>query len=72
MGSRGKDFWDYHKTRMAELGYPLKRLTLIKAAAGVVLREVANPKMALDKVRKRLAEKRASKQYPLASWFHGI
>jgi hypothetical protein len=29
---RGNEFWNYHKKRLAELGYPLKQFALLKAA----------------------------------------
>jgi len=52
--SREKTFWDYHKERLAELGYPLKRFALLKAAVITVLEESVNPGLALGKLRSRL------------------
>jgi len=48
-GFREKEFWDYHKSRLLELGYPLKRLDLFKAATATVLREASNPGQAIQK-----------------------
>ena len=50
VGSRDKKFWDYHKGRLQELGYPLSRLTLLKAAAVGVLHESVNPGQAIGKL----------------------
>lgn len=52
-GFRGKEFWDYHTGRLAELGYPLKRLALLKAAVITVLEEGVNPGQAIAKLRRR-------------------
>ncbi len=54
IGFRGKEYWDYHKTRLAELGYPLSRLALFKAAATTAAREMLNPLDAYRKTRNRL------------------
>jgi len=40
---QGKEFWDYHKARLKELGYPLTRIILLKAAVRTILRESVNP-----------------------------
>ena len=48
--SRGEDFWKYHRGRLAELGYPLKRGTLLGAAIGTIVREMLNPVQAVGKV----------------------
>lgn len=52
-GFRQKEFWDYHKNRLAELGHPLRRFDLLKAALITVLEESVNPGHALAKLRKR-------------------
>jgi glycosyltransferase involved in cell wall biosynthesis len=54
IGSRGKEFWDYHKGRLEELGYPLKTSTLLLAGIGKVFREIVNPEQAFRKLRARL------------------
>jgi glycosyltransferase involved in cell wall biosynthesis len=56
--SRNKEFWEYHKGRLAELGYPLTRFALYKAGAITVLREAVNPGLALAKLRRRLVPAR--------------
>jgi glycosyltransferase involved in cell wall biosynthesis len=50
-GSQGSDFWSYHRGRLGELGYPLRRFQLVKAAAETVLREIVNPGRAIGKLR---------------------
>jgi glycosyltransferase involved in cell wall biosynthesis len=54
MRSRDKEFWDYHKARFQELGYPLSRLAILKAAVVAALQEVLNPEQAVRKLWKRL------------------
>jgi glycosyltransferase involved in cell wall biosynthesis len=46
---RGKEFWNYHKGRLEELGYPLRTRQLFRAAAVKALREILNPEQALRK-----------------------
>jgi len=48
--SRGKEFWDHHKGRLRELGYPLTYFALLKAAVLTVLQESVNPLQAIEKV----------------------
>jgi hypothetical protein len=60
MGSRGKEFWSYHKARLQELGYPLTQFALLKAALTTVLQEVRNPEQAMRKVWKRSFPRTAS------------
>jgi hypothetical protein len=50
---RGKDFWDYHRGRLEELGHPLTSAQLLKAALVTALREALNPEQALRKVWRR-------------------
>ena len=52
-GSRDKDFWAYHERRLQELGYPLKRSALLRAAVAKAFREILSPGEALRKLRKR-------------------
>jgi hypothetical protein len=54
-GSRGDEFWNYHKGRLAELGYPLRQTDLLKG----VLRELLHPVKAIGKLSKRLSASRA-------------
>ena len=55
VGSQGQKFWEYHKSRLQELGYPLKGLWLIRALAQTALHELVNPQQAVSKLRGRLA-----------------
>ncbi|MBI3475584.1 MAG: glycosyltransferase family 2 protein [Acidobacteria bacterium] len=56
---RDKKFWDYHKGRLAELGYPLTWLDLCRVGAATVIEEAVNPGLAFGKLRKRLFPTRA-------------
>lgn len=51
---RGKEFWDYHKGRFEEIGYPLNRMMLIRAALVKVLQEIVNPQHAVQKILGRV------------------
>jgi glycosyltransferase involved in cell wall biosynthesis len=53
--SREDEFWTYHKSRLAELGYPLRPIDLLKG----VLRELRQPVLAMRKMSKRLSASRA-------------
>ena len=57
--SRDREFWDYHKARLEELGYPLTRSALLKAAFRKVMLELANPAQAVKKMRSRIIPKSA-------------
>lgn len=52
--SRGKEFWDYHKGRLKELGYPLTHFALLQAAVLTVVREGVNPGQAIGKLWKHI------------------
>ena len=54
VGFKGEEYWNYHKGRLAELGYPLSRLALCKAAVIAILEEMLNPQQAVRKLRLRL------------------
>ena len=41
--SRDEDFWNYHRKRLEELGYPLKIVQLLKAAITRVIKEASKP-----------------------------
>ena len=51
VGNRQKEFWDYHKGRLAELGYPFRRTQLVKAAVRIVWEEIKNPVLGVAKLR---------------------
>ena len=55
IGSRNKDFWNYHETRLRELGYPLRPFALLRAATVSLLREILNPEQAIRKLWARLS-----------------
>ena len=52
---REKEFWDYHKCRLQELGYPMNTSAIIKAGWAKVRRELLNPERALRKLRQGFA-----------------
>lgn len=54
--NRDREFWNYHKSRLKELGHPVSRWKLFVAGARRILREIVNPGRALRKSRKRLSE----------------
>jgi hypothetical protein len=54
LGFRGKEFWDYHKGRLEELGYSIMPFLLLKTAAIKALRYSLNPGHALRKLSKHL------------------
>ncbi len=56
-GSGDREFWEYHRGRLAELGYPLTFGQLLKAGIHIVLQEVLNPGQALTKFWRRIAPK---------------
>jgi len=53
-GFRNREFWNYHKGRLADLGYPLTRRALLKAAVIALGRKALNPALAVQKMRERL------------------
>jgi len=65
-----KDFWNYHEGRLKELGYPLKRFDLFKAAVSTV---AANPGRAIGKLWRNIfpkTEKYAAAAPPRARAAH--
>lgn len=59
--SRGPEFWNYHRSRLAELGYPLRRVDLIKAAFLLAVTGLVNPGLAIQKLSSHLASRRAER-----------
>jgi len=47
---RGKSFWEYHKRRLEELGFPITPTKLLKAFISKGLRELKSPLQAMKKV----------------------
>jgi glycosyltransferase involved in cell wall biosynthesis len=66
IGFRSEEFWRYHRDSLAELGFPLRRIDLLKAVILKTLEEVANPGQAIAKLRRRVlrAPKRLSAELP--------
>jgi hypothetical protein len=50
----GKDFWEYHSSRMRDLGYPISWAKIIKYAILEALEESKHPTIAFDKLRKAI------------------
>jgi glycosyltransferase involved in cell wall biosynthesis len=61
---RDHEFWKYHKTRLAELGHPLKPSMLLKGAALAAWRGIRNPIQGVRRFSQRVLPK-------LMSWGHG-
>jgi glycosyltransferase involved in cell wall biosynthesis len=49
-----KDFWKYHRTRLQEFGFPLRKSSLVMAGIITILEEMMNPGIAFRKLQKRL------------------
>jgi glycosyltransferase involved in cell wall biosynthesis len=52
--SHDEEFWTYHRSRLAELGYPLPRFALLKAGLITILREALNPEQGVRKLWRHL------------------
>lgn len=63
-GDGDKDFWDYHRSRLKELGFPLTRGALLKAASIKAFKEAANPGGAIAKLRKRFRPEKGRPAQP--------
>lgn len=48
-GFRGKEFWNYHRSRLEELGHPVTTPKLFKGVFIKLLREAINPGQAVGK-----------------------
>jgi glycosyltransferase involved in cell wall biosynthesis len=55
VGSRGKEFWDFHRRSLEELGFAFSFPILLKMGFTAALREIANPGIAISRLRRRLA-----------------
>jgi len=51
---RGREFWKFHRDKLAALGYPLSRTRLAAHAAAYALNLVFNPRQTVTKVARRL------------------
>lgn len=48
-GLRGREFWNYHRSRLGELGHPITIPKLLKGVSTKFVREVMNPGQAVGK-----------------------
>ncbi|HTF68393.1 MAG TPA: glycosyltransferase family 2 protein [Edaphobacter sp.] len=55
------EFWDYHRSRLQELGFPLRKWNLVNGTLLLVAGAIINPGLAVQKFRNRLASKRAQR-----------
>lgn len=55
VGGRDKAFWNYHRRRLKELGYPLSGVRLAKGIAARLLDRLLNPKQTTESLLRRLA-----------------
>ena len=51
--SPDRAFWDYHRARLQELGYPLSAWALVKAVAGAMVERGVHPQQGLGGLVKR-------------------
>jgi glycosyltransferase involved in cell wall biosynthesis len=56
---REPEFWEYHRRKMAEVGYPLRRARLYAHAAAFALEFLLNPKKTAEGVVRRLRRRSA-------------
>ncbi len=59
LSRRGREFWDYHRRSLEELGYPITWFRLFKAAGTLALRASLNPGNAIKKFRRRVVKRTA-------------
>jgi glycosyltransferase involved in cell wall biosynthesis len=64
VGFRNQEFWDYHKSRLAELGFPLTQSALWKGAVQALLHKAGNPGLAMKRIRERLGSGRSKESIP--------
>jgi hypothetical protein len=53
----GREFWSYHRDRLAKLGYPINNARLARAVSIRVLDWLGNPKQTLEKLLMRLGQR---------------
>jgi len=51
---RGREFWSFHRAKLAALGYPLRKLRLTLAAMAYALDLALNPKSTAEKLARRV------------------
>ena len=52
-GVKEKEFWEYHKARLEELGFPYRRSAILRAGLATVGRHIMNPAQTITKLRRR-------------------
>jgi glycosyltransferase involved in cell wall biosynthesis len=57
---RGKEFWSFHREKLASLDHPLSRLRLAASAAMVAVDVLLNPKKSLGALVRRLRKRSSS------------
>lgn len=57
---RDREFWDYHRSRLRELGHPITPHKLLRGLVTRLTREIVNPGRALSRGMALLARSRAS------------
>ena len=51
---RGRDLWRYHRDKLADLGFPLRRTRVTAAALGIAVDALLNPKATAEAALRRL------------------
>ena len=57
---RGRDFWSFHRGKLAAIGYPLSAFRLTTSALLYVLDKLLNPKKTVERVASRLSQLRST------------
>ncbi len=60
MDAKGREFWEYHRRRLEELGHPMRRLDLAKALLVQLVQKASNPEQAVTRWWKRMRAPRNS------------
>jgi len=55
LDSKDKEFWNYHKMRLQELGHPLSYSRLAKVLSTKILDLLLNPKKTVENLARRVA-----------------
>jgi glycosyltransferase involved in cell wall biosynthesis len=58
---REREFWQYHRTRLQEIGYPLSRMRLAKEIAKKAADLALNPKQTVERILRRITPAKAGK-----------
>jgi len=63
---RDAAFWQYHRTKLTELGYPMSRARIAGAAISMIVDLLINPKVTLQKLKDRANHRAADGHAALA------